>query len=532
MSKFLRSSRRGFLKGMSVLSASSVLTLSRSALAEPADVCHTNYAWETAPSPIPASNITETVVADVAVVGGGASGFCAALSACQAGAKTVLLQKGPIPFTYGENIGVIGSRMQEAAGIHFDPAEVIGYLMRFAHNKPNPKLLWLWAAKGGGTVDWIEGLMTEAGVKMSLVTVQDDPLIQEKQYSTGHRVAGGMMGMIRVMEHECIQAGVDIRYNTPAVQLVRQNADRVSGVVCRSNNGQYKLFQTRKGVVLCTGDYGNDTEMMEKYCNWAVGIRNVRQPASCSQGDGHKMALWVGAEMDQAPHAPMIHCAAENNEGTAPYADSPFLAVNIYGERFHNEDVSIPFESNANVQQPGKRHWQIMDADWSEQVTKLGGGWGRYNGPGGVFGTQEQMDTAVKRGAAVQANTIEELAVRMKASPEILKATVARYNELAKKGKDEDFGKAATRVIALEKPPFYACKRVSAILAIAGGVKVDTQMQVLDTQGQVIPGLYAAGNVAGSFFSVDYPMIVGGLSLGRATTFGRLAGQSAARTIA
>jgi fumarate reductase flavoprotein subunit len=109
------------------------------------------------------------------------------------------------------------------------------------------------------------------------------------------------------------------------------------------------------------------------------------------------------------------------------------------------------------------------------------------------------------------------------------KATVARYNELAQNGKDLDFGKYPDRLTTIEKPLFYACKMTAIYLVILGGLKINTNLQVLDTEGNAIPGLYAAGNVSGSFFGNMYPTTVPGLTHSRAWTFGRLAGLNAAR---
>lgn len=105
---------------------------------------------------------------------------------------------------------------------------------------------------------------------------------------------------------------------------------------------------------------------------------------------------------------------------------------------------------------------------------------------------------------------------------------MARYNELAKKGKDEDFGKIAFRLSTLEKPPFYAAKLSAALLCNITGLRINTKMQVLDKETNPIPGLYAAGNDSGSFFAYSYPQMFGGLALGRTATFARLAGQYAA----
>jgi fumarate reductase flavoprotein subunit len=106
-------------------------------------------------------------------------------------------------------------------------------------------------------------------------------------------------------------------------------------------------------------------------------------------------------------------------------------------------------------------------------------------------------------------------------------STVARYNDLAKKGHDDDFGKHPDRLTTIEKPPYYACMVKTRFLVVLSGIKINNQMQVLDTQRRVIPGLYAAGNASGSFFTGQYPTTVPGLTHSRAFTFGRLAGRYA-----
>jgi fumarate reductase flavoprotein subunit len=105
---------------------------------------------------------------------------------------------------------------------------------------------------------------------------------------------------------------------------------------------------------------------------------------------------------------------------------------------------------------------------------------------------------------------------------------VKRYNEQAERGEDIDFGKHPDRLTTLEKPLFYAAQITAVYLVILGGLKINPRLQVLDTKGDVIPGLYAAGNVSGSFFGSQYPTTVPGLSHSRAWTFGRLAGLNAA----
>jgi fumarate reductase flavoprotein subunit len=111
---------------------------------------------------------------------------------------------------------------------------------------------------------------------------------------------------------------------------------------------------------------------------------------------------------------------------------------------------------------------------------------------------------------------------------DVFTATVARYNELARLGKDLDFGKRPDRLTTIEKPPFYAGKGFYGLLTVMGGLNLNTRMQALDRDWEVIPGLYLAGNTMGNRFAVDYPTLAPGLSHGMALHFGRIAGKNAA----
>ena len=149
-------------------------------------------------------------------------------------------------------------------------------------------------------------------------------------------------------------------------------------------------------------------------------------------------------------------------------------------------------------------------------------------GPPTYLWNPKQLDEALEESNVLTAQTVEGLAQKMEAPVEAFKTTVARYNEMARNGKDLDFGKHPDRLTTIEKPPFYACKMETRYMVILGGLKVNTKLQVLDAERNAIPGLYAAGNVSGSFFGNMYPTTVPGLTHSRAWTFGRLAGLGAA----
>lgn len=142
-------------------------------------------------------------------------------------------------------------------------------------------------------------------------------------------------------------------------------------------------------------------------------------------------------------------------------------------------------------------------------------------------GMHKELQECLEDGRAFTANTIEELAQKLEIPVDTFKSTVERYNIMAKKGEDFDYGKERECLATVEKPPFYAGKIPTALLVTLGGLRTNINMQVLDTEGKTIPELYAAGNVGGDFYANDYPVIVPGLSHGRCITFGYLAGQNA-----
>jgi fumarate reductase flavoprotein subunit len=234
-----------------------------------------------------------------------------------------------------------------------------------------------------------------------------------------------------------------------------------------------------------------------------------------STGEGHQMAMWVGAVMEPAPHAPISHGFAGS------LGNAPFLQVNLHGERFHNEDVPGQSYTNAVERQPGQTAWQVFDAKYPEELPYMGIGHGKVNE------VTDDIREQVKKRSLI-ANTTEELAKKMKLPVETFKATVARYNELARMGKDLDFGKRHDRLTTIDQPPYYASKGYYALLTVMGGFNVNTRLQALDKDWKVIPGLYLAGNTMGNRFAVDYPTICPGVSHGMALHFGRVVGLNAA----
>lgn len=551
-------SRRNFLKvsAIAAVGAASAGVLAGCASKQTGQPASSSNAtgkasFEVPPAPIPDSQIKKTIAADIVVVGAGLAGLCAATSAAQAGAKVVLLEKGKTPSFRGYDYGAIGSKNQQSLGINIDKRQAVREIMRWGGYKADWKVVSLWAEHSGEAIDWLTDMAHAAGFQTEPVPLVDcqtpgalfEPFPTLAIHITPSQdilaklpsgVSPYTAGMMHTLLSGAQKAGVEIHYETPAAQLVRQdNKGRVTGVIAGAK-GNYIKFVAKKGVILCAGDYGSDPEMLKKYIpNSDSIIMNMYQLVSgkINTGDGHKMGLWVGAAMDEYPHAPMyFDFAALGANGQVVLCDAlmrqPWLNVNLRGERYSNEELPYSYICNGHRQQPKHLKWVVWDSKWPEEAPRF-----RQIACKNMrtnFHDPKRVQQLIKDGTIRSASTIEELAQKMKVPVDTFKATVARYNELARTGNDLDFGKRRECLTTIEKAPFYAANVGTALLVTLGGLRINEKLQVLDNNLVPIPGLYAAGNNSGSFYSNDYPNILPGNSHGRAITTGWLAGKIAA----
>ncbi len=475
------------------------------------------YAFETPPVQVRPADIRERIDAEVVVVGAGIAGLTAALSAAEAGARTVLIEKTAGVQARGHDNAFIGSRLQKKLGITIDRDEVILNLMKHGGNKPNQRLIRMWAEGSGETADWLMNMTDAAGIGVIICRYPPPPFFDHDseyypQYSTTHQFSS-QRRVARCLLDNALKKGVTVYFGTRAQQLIRKSRGKVTGLIAQVASGDYQQFDAAKAIILCTGDYANNAELMAKYCPQAAYLQTM---IPTSTGDGHLMAMWIGAVMEPGPHAPMIHGPA------GPLLSSAFLEVNIFGERFQNEDVPIQSNVNAVERQPGRTAWQVFDSKYPEEIPHHGIGLGK------ILVASQSVQEDVER-VAVKADSIEELAGKIKLPVETFKATIERYNELAGLGKDLDFGKRPDRLSPVDRPPYYAGKAGFSLLAVMGGLNLNTLLQPLDRHWKAIPGLYLAGNTMGNLFAGDYPTMCPGLSHGLAIHFGRLAGLNAAK---
>lgn len=516
-----------------------------------------------APAAVDESKVTETIDVDVCVVGLGLAGVCALREAAETGASVIGIEKGPdLGFRSGE-FGTFGSEIHAKLGIEQpDTQEVVNELMRVMGNRPNARLLNYWIANSGKDLDWYVG-SAEHELLTSDHATPTDP---KKPYVFPERCPANanynwreenypcFPGMVHLLpDHgwamkgtlEAAQkAGATARFNTKGEQLIK-DGDRVAGVYVSDEKGNIIRINAKKGVILSCGDMSSDTEMLTYYAPQATKYGCFfstmdKDGKPVNTGDGHKMALWAGAVMEDGPYAPMTHSLGTNSIGIDPY-----LMVNQDGERFANEDVGAQELQNAIKRQKGGVSYQIFDSKWKEQLSAMPqcfGGVTHYVPPeqeaeyahainhfAAGYASDTYFKSEIDGGTIIPANSIEELAKAINVPSETLTKTVSRYNELAHAGKDADFSKTSTRLFPLENPPYYAAPfGDSGMLVLIGGIDCDTDCHALNENKEPIAGLFVAGNTMGGRFLVDYPVTVAGASHSMAMSFGRLAGRVAA----
>lgn len=476
--------------------------------------------------PEPIEDIAQTLDYDVVVVGAGASGVPAAISAAQAGATVALLQKGSTASSQGNTATGILLDQSDPAGVE----AVVSKLLADHQYRGKREQVELWAKNSGEAITWIKELAEAQGAQVSDSTAKWTSAIKTvggypveylsidfgpKPYTTGD-------GM-RVLADYAAENGVDIYYETEAKQLVG-DASGITGVIATANDENIQ-FNAAKGVIMATGDYQNDEEMMGYYL---PDLKNFGRKQVGKTGDGHKMIVWAGGAIEDITHTKMLH---DFDGGPGAMADMPFLAVKNDGTRFCNEVLGMSLMNNFLKSEADQGNYnQIFDSNYMTACEA----W-----PGKLFDPEaiqaympeeagEKVGVFENLIGTYKADTLEELAEKLGITDvDAFVATVNRYNELVAAGKDDDFGKEAQWLVAIDTPPYYGMHRQVRVSAVVSGVNVGPNMEVLAVEtGEPIPGLFAVGNTAGNFYGgVDYSMFMPGLSLGRAHTQGYVTGK-------
>lgn len=503
--------------------------------------------WETIPQTIPENEIEETVDTETLVVGAGMAGMAAFMYSAEAGADTIIIEKLETYSGRGLDFAAIDTRIQKAAGISIDKAKLVDDLVKSSGFKANGTLIKLWADHSGEVFDRLIDMTEAEGGQVVLgsgsAASGDAEDFTTRTYPTDHMFGDLMQGpldLIGRMEVAGQNAGGQSFYGVKAEQLIKDDSGKITGVIALKDDGSYVKYNASKGVILATGDYGNNPDMIAAWCPLIEKAEaNVYPNPNANVGDGINMAMWVGGAIQAGDHAAMVHPIF----GGGAMSTASYLKINGSGKRFCNETTTLPGLSNMYMTSPDRVVWTIFDADFESQMPTMSP-LSNYNnntaGPLTKFfsnGTMDPtnpgtpsdvVDLCLKEGTTIKADSIEELARAIDVPAETLAQTVDRYNELVQAGSDLDFGKNPADLTPIRTAPFYASTLTAKVLVIASGLQVDDHMQVLDKEDAPIEGLYAVGNVMGNFFANDYPICAPGLSHGRCLTLGALIGKAVA----
>ena len=525
-------SRRSFVKGGAVAAFASLGTVAMAgcqpassttgAKEEPQALAQGNPSFFQAPEPVAEDSITQTIDADVVVVGAGVAGMCAARGATEKGAKVVVIEKATGFQTRGgggSQLGAVNCSAQKQAGITLDGVQIVNSLMEAMGQYPSQEHLKYWADHSAEDFDWFlelcpkvefmaidsrneqKDLPEDGTVYVSPMGDQKHKDGDEYRYPEFHTAMSinfdpkdGLTIPLQTFESYVIEQGGQFLYSTWA-RYFEKDGERVSGVIAEDMDGNFIRVNAAKAVISCCGDISNDPEMMEYYVgadDWGKGYSTVDAKGNIANtGDGHKMCLWAGAAMEHAPFAPMAH----------GFADCTNIYVDETGKRVVNEELGAQEFSNWLHSRPGRPVYAIK-------------------------GNAQPKDM---RGNDVPTfETAAALADELGIDAATLQETIDAYNDYCAAGVDFDFGKGAHFLKAVEAPFGYEECSLPGMLVCTGGIDNNINCQALDAEGNVVPGLYVAGNNQGRRFNCAYPMAAPAISHGTCMSLGRHAGHMAA----
>ncbi|MBC5583754.1 FAD-binding protein [Eggerthella sp. NSJ-70] len=504
------------------------------------------------------ASITETIDVDVVVVGCRTGGLPAVISAAENGAKVLGIEQMSAIATPREDLGAIDSKLQQESFEEFpqfkiDKMEAMEDIVRYANGFVNYDLIKLWADESGAMIDWLSEIIERDGaftMRFEGSVGTEGQGARDKAWATGHSpeklTDDKDVTFGTTLRDYAEELGAEFRYDTMLVKC-EQNADgRVTGVICRDGNDRHYLrVNASKGVILATGGYVANTEMVEARQAWNNRLKiNVPVGGSCT-GDGIRAALWCGATIDPIGAAVTFNRACCKPDEVAGsdlvgkwfwFGEQPFLKVNLNGKRFCNESGPYDYMLHSAFMQPYHTYVDIWDSDYVEQVRQINevGCCRLYPFDNGAPSNMPiskmagDFEALIEAGYIQQADTMEELAQKLNLPVDATVETWERYNQFADAGKDEDYNKEPYRLLKLDHPPYYGVRTGSWFLATIDGCPVNTDMHPVNEAGEQIDGLYMVGNDSGGFFSVSYPNLFTGLAAGRTMTFGRRAGMLAA----
>lgn len=472
----------------------------------------------------------EALKADVVVVGGGGAGLAAAVSAAENGAKVIVLEKRE---TFGGNSALAGglfaadSPFQKRMMIEAPKELLFKKAMDYSHWKTDPEIVRAFVYKSGDTVRWLEG----KGLRFEWIP----PLFPNQVPQVLHWPEGKGAALIKLLVSDCRDRDVALLDQAGATRLLTGDGGGISGVLAFHREREMSVKTT--SVVIATGGYAGNKELMKQYASYS---ENRELTAIPHMGDGLLMCLEIGAATEGLGLLLLSGPRVPGSFLLSAFAAEPLpIMVNNRGERFSDENIPCHFERGNTVdRQPEKLSYALFDTVIKEAITREGlkrPGWGlsrqvvHFQPEIDPERVEKEIRATMDRGGAKVSDSWKAIAEWMGAAPADLKATIETYNDSCDRGLDTLFVKDPRYLIPLRTPPYYALKCHSGFLGTIGGIKINHHMEVINTQGRPIPGLYAAGVDTGGWQGDTYTgRDLAGSAFGFALNSGRIAGENAA----
>lgn len=475
---------------------------------------------------------TEEYTVDLAIVGAGAAGTMAAIEAMEVGLNTIVIEKaGKVGGTSVCSTGMaaVGSDLQASFGNTYTVDETFRTLMDFCKWRADAPLVYNILSTSGPMVNKIQGYWNQT----------DDPGITKAGTSQAHDTGKGTYKFTVLYENFIKPAGIKVMLETTAKELI-MDGEAVTGVIAYKQDGT-KVVVNAKNVLVCTGGFGGNDEMMVEY----FGHNNFYLNGLYTNvGDGVNMCLDAGAILSDevSPHLAEF-CSNKNIDFYAGYMkfmnQMGYLALDPSGDRFVNEEFfvtqALSYGASA-LRRVGYCYLIFTQEQLDAMVEK--GIWGvlseetikdlklrtRITVPS-YYTLNDEMDVALAAGEAFKADTLDALGEAIGFGDQsIYQKAIADYLKVLETGEDPLFGKRPDMMPNLDKGPYYAVKVISAIDGTYNGIRVNKNLQALNAAYQPIKGLYVAGQDAGGYFS--YPYYEGaGWTQGFAWTSGMVAVQ-------
>jgi succinate dehydrogenase/fumarate reductase flavoprotein subunit len=468
--------------------------------------------------------------ADVVVLGFGAAGCAAAIAAHDAGARVVVLEKMP----HGRE----GGSTRISGGIWFnntDPEGCATYLRSLSGAYPVPEeIVQVWASETYQNTAWLERLGVHPGKHADYLP--EYPELPGSEAYGGYLGVDGQMGnglLWEALARSVSERGIEVLLDTPGERLVQDPpSGAVVGVVARHGSASLRI-RARRGVVLATGGFENNPEMVRDYLGLPGSPAVWGSPGNT--GDGIKMALKAGADLWHMDNMMAVNGikvpGLEAGFFVMFTARSGFVFVGLDGTRFVNEapqvghgqahmhgsyelfpakPMHVVFDEETRLAGPLSPGPDWLPVGWNLLIEKYE--WSADN------------SAEIEKGWIRRAETLKDLAVQLDVDPDVLEATIAEYNEACQSGVDRRFGRDPGTLAPLLRPPYYAYTWGPLLGWSCGGPRRNAKAQVVDPYGEVIPRLYAAGNISSTYsWCKD-----GGFHIADALAFGRVAGRTAA----